>query len=477
MRNRLDPPPGVNAQVVGLPVLAAEANAKVSSDWRRLLAVLGSLLLVSLALLAVYRRPERALVPARPDRARRRLVGARALRHSGAAEPDVGHPRRAGGRHLDRVQRPALAALPPGADRRLSRRRGPGPDLPVHRGGGGRVRGDGDRRVRRPRRVRHPDAAGLRLRHGGRPRRVAARRAPRPAGGARARRAGRAAVAARAGVATRAQGAARARCGACGARARPAHERSRARPARLRSRRTRAADHGGAGRAARARARHPAARRPGADEPLGLGGGGDLPRLARLHLASTRCARTVPARAAFPTTARSRRSPCRSPCRTSRATPTSPRGPTRAGRGSGRRARCGGRRSSTPASSPSAGRSCSPSMPRARGRPAGASSSRSSGCASASPASSSPRWRIRGNRGDLRDLIRDSRLRYPVGYDHDGQVANLYRVAGCPTMTFAYPGGIVMHTYLGLLDEARLAAAVRRLVTGSERRGWRPPKG
>jgi predicted RND superfamily exporter protein len=66
MRNRLDPPPGVHAQVVGLPVLAAEANAKVSSYWRRLLAVLGSLLLVSLALLAVYRRPERALVPVVP---------------------------------------------------------------------------------------------------------------------------------------------------------------------------------------------------------------------------------------------------------------------------------------------------------------------------------------------------------------------------------------------------------------------------
>jgi predicted RND superfamily exporter protein len=66
MRDRLDPPPGVNAQVVGLPVLAAEANAKVSSDWRRLLAVIGSLLLVSLALLAVYRSPERALVPVVP---------------------------------------------------------------------------------------------------------------------------------------------------------------------------------------------------------------------------------------------------------------------------------------------------------------------------------------------------------------------------------------------------------------------------
>jgi peroxiredoxin len=84
---------------------------------------------------------------------------------------------------------------------------------------------------------------------------------------------------------------------------------------------------------------------------------------------------------------------------------------------------------------------------------------------------------IRGDRGDLRRLIRASRLRYPVGYDNDGQVANLYRVAGCPTTTFAYPGGIVMHTYLGLLDEARLDRALGRLVAGSERRGWRPPKG
>jgi hydrophobe/amphiphile efflux-3 (HAE3) family protein len=66
MRDRLDPPPGVKAQVVGLPVLAAEANAKVSSPLRRLLTVLGSLLLVSLALLAVYRKPERALVPLVP---------------------------------------------------------------------------------------------------------------------------------------------------------------------------------------------------------------------------------------------------------------------------------------------------------------------------------------------------------------------------------------------------------------------------
>jgi hypothetical protein len=82
---------------------------------------------------------------------------------------------------------------------------------------------------------------------------------------------------------------------------------------------------------------------------------------------------------------------------------------------------------------------------------------------------------IRGDRGDLRKVIRDAGLRYPVGYDHDGQVANVYRVAGCPTTTLAYPGGIVMHTYLGLLDEQRLSGVVRRLVAGSERRGWKPP--
>ena len=82
---------------------------------------------------------------------------------------------------------------------------------------------------------------------------------------------------------------------------------------------------------------------------------------------------------------------------------------------------------------------------------------------------------IRGNRSDLRKLIREARWRFPVAYDRDGQVANIYRVAGCPTTTLAYPGGIVMHTYLGMLDDRRLRAAVRRLVAGSERRGWTPP--
>lgn len=66
MRRGLDPPPGVQAALVGLPVLAAEANAKVSSDWRRLATVVASLGLVAFVLLAAYRRADRALVPLVP---------------------------------------------------------------------------------------------------------------------------------------------------------------------------------------------------------------------------------------------------------------------------------------------------------------------------------------------------------------------------------------------------------------------------
>jgi uncharacterized protein len=59
-----DPPAGVTADVVGLPVLAADANSALSSN-RYLLAVAG-LLAVALALLAVYRSVRRALVPLIP---------------------------------------------------------------------------------------------------------------------------------------------------------------------------------------------------------------------------------------------------------------------------------------------------------------------------------------------------------------------------------------------------------------------------
>src|SRR4051794_1015044 len=66
MRAGLDPPAGVRASLAGLPVLGAEANAKLTSPWRRLGTLFVGLLAVGLALLAVYRRRERALLPLVP---------------------------------------------------------------------------------------------------------------------------------------------------------------------------------------------------------------------------------------------------------------------------------------------------------------------------------------------------------------------------------------------------------------------------
>src|SRR4051794_2409819 len=66
MRRRLHPPAGVRAQLAGLPVLAAEANDKVASPWRRVLALVAGLLAVATVLLLAFRRPRRALVPLVP---------------------------------------------------------------------------------------------------------------------------------------------------------------------------------------------------------------------------------------------------------------------------------------------------------------------------------------------------------------------------------------------------------------------------
>jgi hydrophobe/amphiphile efflux-3 (HAE3) family protein len=66
MRSRLHPPLGVSARLAGIPVVAAEANAALSSSARRLLTLLAGMVAVALVLLAVLRRPSRALVPLVP---------------------------------------------------------------------------------------------------------------------------------------------------------------------------------------------------------------------------------------------------------------------------------------------------------------------------------------------------------------------------------------------------------------------------
>ena len=68
MRARLGDgrPPGVRARVAGLPVLAADANAEVASNGRRMLTLLAGLLAVAVVLLLALRGVARALVPLVP---------------------------------------------------------------------------------------------------------------------------------------------------------------------------------------------------------------------------------------------------------------------------------------------------------------------------------------------------------------------------------------------------------------------------
>ena len=75
---------------------------------------------------------------------------------------------------------------------------------------------------------------------------------------------------------------------------------------------------------------------------------------------------------------------------------------------------------------------------------------------------------VRGDRGDLRKLVREHRWRFPVAEDRDGAVANLYGVAICPTVVLAYRGGTVMHTALAgeVATPVALARSVRRLLAG-----------
>jgi uncharacterized protein len=67
LRSRLHPPAGVRAQLVGLPVLAAQSGAQVASSSRRMLQLAAGLIAVALVLLGAFRGDvRRALVPLAP---------------------------------------------------------------------------------------------------------------------------------------------------------------------------------------------------------------------------------------------------------------------------------------------------------------------------------------------------------------------------------------------------------------------------
>ncbi len=83
---------------------------------------------------------------------------------------------------------------------------------------------------------------------------------------------------------------------------------------------------------------------------------------------------------------------------------------------------------------------------------------------------------IKGERAALRKLIASKGLTLPVGIDADGALAALYRLASCPQVSFAYPGGIVQSPALLITPSlATLHMRVAELVAASKARGWRQP--
>jgi len=74
---------------------------------------------------------------------------------------------------------------------------------------------------------------------------------------------------------------------------------------------------------------------------------------------------------------------------------------------------------------------------------------------------------IRDDRETVRGLIRSRRWKMPVGYDRDGAVAGLYRVGGCPTFAYVYPGGTLESASIGNLDVSGLSERVERLLSAS----------
>lgn len=81
---------------------------------------------------------------------------------------------------------------------------------------------------------------------------------------------------------------------------------------------------------------------------------------------------------------------------------------------------------------------------------------------------------IKGSAGSVRELVRSKGLTFPVGIDRDGALAALYKIASCPQVSFAYPGGVVQSkALLRRVPLAALRTRVSELVAASHARGWK----
>jgi hypothetical protein len=77
---------------------------------------------------------------------------------------------------------------------------------------------------------------------------------------------------------------------------------------------------------------------------------------------------------------------------------------------------------------------------------------------------------VRDSDSEVRKLISERHWTHPIGLDRDGALSNLYRVGGCPTFVYAYPGGILQATSIGRLDDAQFSSKVDSLLAASKQR-------
>jgi thiol-disulfide isomerase/thioredoxin len=77
---------------------------------------------------------------------------------------------------------------------------------------------------------------------------------------------------------------------------------------------------------------------------------------------------------------------------------------------------------------------------------------------------------VRDSASEVRELIQERGWTHPIGLDRDGALSNLYRVGGCPTFVYAYPGGILQATSIGELEDQQFFAKVDALIAASKQR-------
>jgi hypothetical protein len=71
---------------------------------------------------------------------------------------------------------------------------------------------------------------------------------------------------------------------------------------------------------------------------------------------------------------------------------------------------------------------------------------------------------IHMSHGDAAKTVRQGGWSFPIAYDRDGELTNVYGIGVCPATVFARKGGRVVVTRLGTLTDAQLRAAIRRIL-------------